>query len=576
MPRLIGVALWPHTWDSDSLIPTSPSKLPALLLMDSGPSSNTDAPPRSLDRQLILEEDEYTEALSHIIARDFFPSLVHLDATNDYLDALKSQDPTRIQETVRRMEEINTPVAKRRSGVVVGATPTPYGGRGTYDTPLRTPYSFDQYGAGDGEGSEPLSKRRKFDTDMSLDNFQAKYTSEDNASFLDILNDENKKRKETYGWAYNAQKRVEEQRERMLEGRERLLIEPPQVAATGVREKFRIEAPKPVGLITQGEVVEGERGKGKEVAVVSGTKDDEVVDVMAPKKDAREAGVDGWKFKVSSSVKITDSHALRIFRREMLLCLLRMQTYHRTRGRTFLERLLTPRVSNTGARGYLSKKNPRLPVFQSLPALPEVGSMRRLLEYHVCDLEFLSFFAPAHGACVTDKPSSPKNNGFGLVPTMPSPTPEELGPAAVKQLMTWGTLDATPRIISSDDPADVPEPSTPFRIANPSSRERISHKLSANASKSLRAKAILLGGSRTSGTSRTPSERTRGNMGPPTWTPKRADVVGNLTPAAKKLLNRTMASRRSEAMERASNWQGDSSAKEKDLSKIRWTPTPGR
>lgn len=160
---------------------------------------------------------------------------------------------------------------------------------------------------------------------------------------------------------------------------------------------------------------------------------------------------------------------------------------------------------------------------------------------------------------------------------MPSPTPEELGPAAVKQLMTWGTLDATPRIISPDDPVDIPEPSTPFRIAGPSSRERISHKLSANASKSLRAKAILLGGGgRIPGMSRTPSERTRGNMGPPSWTPKRAEAVGNLTPAAKRLLNKTMAPRRSEAMEKTSNLQGDLSAKEKDLSKIRWTPTPGR
>ena len=295
---------------------TRPLHLFVLLPMASGSSSDTDPPSRSLDRQVILEEDEYTEALSHIIARDFFPSLVHLDATNNYLDALKSQDPTRIQETVRRMEEINTPVTKRRGGKTVGATPTPHGGRGTYDTPLRTPYTSDQYGTDDGEGDEPLSKRRKFDTDMSLDNFQAKYTSEDNASFLEILSDENKKRKEMYGWAYNAQKRVEEQRERMLEGRERLLIELPQVAVTGVREKLRIEAPKPVGLITQGEAEdpEGEKGKGKEVAVVSKTKDEEdegVVDVMAPKKDTRAAGVDGWKFKVSSSFKIPDSHVSR-------------------------------------------------------------------------------------------------------------------------------------------------------------------------------------------------------------------------------------------------------------------------
>lgn len=279
-----------------------PLHLSALLLMATGSSSKTDAPPRSLDRQTILEEDEYTEALSHIIARDFFPSLVHLDATNDYLDALKSQDPTRIQATVRRLGEINTPSTNRRRGATVGATPTPYGGRGSYDTPLRTPYGSDRY-EGDEE-DEPIPKRRKFDTDISLDNFQAKYTSEDNASFLDILHDENKKRKETYGWAYNAQKRVEEQRERMLEGRERLLIEPPQVTLTGVKENFRIEAPKLAGLITQGESddVEGKE-KGKEVAVVSGTKD-EVLDVMAPKKDTRAAGVDGWEFKVSFFVEV--------------------------------------------------------------------------------------------------------------------------------------------------------------------------------------------------------------------------------------------------------------------------------
>ena len=355
--------------------------------MASGSSPQTDAPPRSLDRQVVLEEDEYTEALSHIIARDFFPSLVHLDATNNYLDALKSRDPTRIQATVRRMEEINTPVRNRRTGATVGATPTPYGGHGTYDTPLRTPYSSDQYRGGEGEGGEPFPKRRKLDTDMSLDNFQAKYTSEDNASFLEILSDENSKRKEMYGWAYDAQKRVEEQRERLLEGRERLLVELPRVSVTGVKEKFRIEAPRPVGLITQGEAeeVESEKAKGKELVIVSGTKEEEVVDVMAPQKDTRAAGVDGWKFKVSSPVKIPGFACTKsISRREMLLCLLRMQTYHPTRERMLPGYLLTPGVLSMETRGYPSKKSPPLPVVQSLLAPLEVGSMRQLLEYHVC------------------------------------------------------------------------------------------------------------------------------------------------------------------------------------------------
>jgi protein DGCR14 len=181
----------------------------------------------------------------------------------------------------------------------------------------------------------------------------------------------------------------------------------------------------------------------------------------------------------------------------------------------------------------------------------------------------------------SDRPKSPTINNFSLVPTMPSPTPSELGPAAVKQLMTWGTLNATPRILSqSDDPAEMhlPPPSTPFHIPGPSSREAISHKLSANAAKSLRAKADLLQGGRTPGISKTPAGARRNqSMGPPTWTPRRTE--GNLTPAARRLLDRstmgTAAARRAEAMGRMAGWEGDAGRnKEKDLNRVRWTPTP--
>jgi protein DGCR14 len=247
-------------------------------------SMSSSSSARSLNRQVVLEEDEYTEALSHIIARDFFPSLVHLDATNNYLDALQSQDQDRINATVRRLEQLETPVTSKRRP---SQTPfeTPYGAIGL-DTPLRTP-----------RGEAP-AKRRRYNTDMGLDEFQARYTSEDNASFLEILDDENTKRKEKYGWAWHAQKRVEEQRDKMIEGRERLLIEPPEVV--GVREKLRIEAPTPVGLITQGE---GESSSststgGELIVVQKPNAEEEDVDVMAPKKDKRSAAVDGWKFKV--------------------------------------------------------------------------------------------------------------------------------------------------------------------------------------------------------------------------------------------------------------------------------------
>lgn len=253
---------------------------------------------RSLNRQVVLEEDEYTAALSHIIARDFFPSLVHLDATNNYLDALQSQDPHLINASVRRLEQISdTPIpsSNRRT-----PSRTPYN-TGSIETPLRTPHAL-------GLGPGP-NKRPRLDSELNLDLFQARYTSEDNSSFTQILDDENRKRKERWAWAWDAQKRVEGQRDRMIEARERMLIEAPP--ATGVREKFMVEAPTLPGLITDGRESERTMVKVNEDKVNesddtniaredSGVHDEHGgdVDVMAPKKDTRSAGVDGWRFKV--------------------------------------------------------------------------------------------------------------------------------------------------------------------------------------------------------------------------------------------------------------------------------------
>lgn len=75
-----------------------------------------------------------------------------------------------------------------------------------------------------------------------------------------------------------------------------MLIEAPPAA--GVRERFTIEAPKPAGLIMDvetGENGNGENGTGTQVVIQAVQPE---VDVMAPKKDTRSAGVDGWVFKV--------------------------------------------------------------------------------------------------------------------------------------------------------------------------------------------------------------------------------------------------------------------------------------
>lgn len=259
----------------------------AIMSSEAGPSST-----RSLNRQEILEEDEYTAAVSHIIARDFFPSLVHLDATNGYLDALRSNDPDLIHASVRRLQEVGSTPAYSARRHWQTPSETPYGAEPS-DTPLRTP----------SEVAEPAAKRARYDTSMSLDSFQAKYTSEDNASFTQIMHEESRQRREKWGWAWEAQRRVEGQRGKMLEARERMLIEQP--SGPGVRERIVIEAPAAVGLITVGGespglVIHSETDlQEKALAVVKRDASEQVVDVMAPKRDTRSAGVDAWKFKVS-------------------------------------------------------------------------------------------------------------------------------------------------------------------------------------------------------------------------------------------------------------------------------------
>ncbi|KAI6153488.1 nuclear protein DGCR14 [Pisolithus tinctorius] len=508
--------------------------------MSSPKSGQLTAPQnRSLNRQEILEEDEYTAALSHIIARDFFPSLVHLDATNDYLDALRTKDASLINASVRRLQEISsTPIPSQRSTLCLTPSDTPYG-PGPSETPVPLPRP---------------AKRPRYDTNMSLDTFQVKYTSEDNASFTQILDDENRQRKERWGWAWEAQKRVEQQRERMLTAREKMLIEQPPVP--GVREKFLIEQPNVAGLITSSMVEEAtehepkQLDEGKEslaLSVAEPQAEVTVVDVLAPQKDTRAAGVDAWKFKTRNSLMFPPDADVT--------------TYDR------------PASSSANAQPdakVIKHANTRLeeqdatdqPKNLSAPSSPTYSRIE---------------------AAISGTPYRPKTppNNFSLVLHVPSPSSAEMGPSAMKQLMTWGTLNATPRILpQSEDSTDSILPPNTFHISAPSNREALSHKLSATAAKSLREKAGLRGGL----IGRTPLAHPArggikaGTMAPPNWTPRKADAPGNLTPAAKRLLDRTTvgtaATRRADVTGKMAGSGGNSRGREADLQHVRWTPTP--
>ncbi len=150
-------------------------------------------PPKKIKRpKTVLDEDAYTEGLSKIIARDFFPGLLESETQQEYLDALDSKDQEWISNASRRLQQVMTPGRRRvQSTPAPAASETPRGYAG--ETPVSTV-------------STAVTAIVEVDTNMNLASFQAKYTSEDNESFYKLLDRQNQKRAEKYAWLWTGNK----------------------------------------------------------------------------------------------------------------------------------------------------------------------------------------------------------------------------------------------------------------------------------------------------------------------------------------------------------------------------------
>lgn len=146
-----------------------------------------------------MDEDTYIEKMSEIIQKDFFPHLEKLQAQNQYLDALEQND-------INRMREL---YAKYSSGRPVTERPI---SPATFETPLRRAELDESPRISEASESqktfdESVEGNGKTVSKVGLDDYLSTHTSEDNASFEEMMIEAENKRKLKYAWLYEAEEK---------------------------------------------------------------------------------------------------------------------------------------------------------------------------------------------------------------------------------------------------------------------------------------------------------------------------------------------------------------------------------
>ncbi|KAI8636702.1 nuclear protein Es2-domain-containing protein [Parasitella parasitica] len=162
---------------------------------------------------VILDEDTYTEAISLIIERDFFPNLATMKAQQNYHEAQNHGSLSELQEAGKTLHTMSMQKKTHQSR--------------QSDQPINF-YNED----------EPNVEKR-VNLSLSLDQFQTLYTSEDNASFTGLLEKANIRVKEQNKWFFDRESKQLRITDHSTEESHTKLIEANDKAPSGWKYKAR-------------------------------------------------------------------------------------------------------------------------------------------------------------------------------------------------------------------------------------------------------------------------------------------------------------------------------------------------
>lgn len=133
----------------------------------------------------VLEEDDFTEKIEKIIERDYFPDLPKLKAQFEYQNAMEKKDFTEVERIKAKFSVRARPDTVMSTGQ-------------SFETPIIRPDTANTTITALTENTVAKDSI----PNVNLDKFLANYTSEDNASFEEVMETIAKREKAKYPWLF--------------------------------------------------------------------------------------------------------------------------------------------------------------------------------------------------------------------------------------------------------------------------------------------------------------------------------------------------------------------------------------